>query len=69
MHTYKKKKKKRDHTGVYLAKKMYDKEVFYQHRTPPVLQGLGRSLIMGKDVANVEDVARENLQEFSVHFL
>ena len=75
----------RDHTGPLLARRIFQRETYYQHRfvAPVAITGVpmssaaaqsstlggGRASIVAKDLGRLEDVARDNLQDLAVPLL
>jgi len=75
----------RDHSGPLLARRIFQRETYYQHRfvAPVAITGVpmssaaaqsstlggGRASIVAKDLGRLEDVARDNLQDLAVPLL
>ena len=52
----------RDYTGVVLGKRIFESEVYYQHRNAPPPTNTNKGPLLNKDISRLEEIAREGLQ-------
>jgi len=56
----------RDYTGVVFGKRIFDGEVYYQHRIPTNPANSNKPPLLNKDISRLEEAARESLQDLSI---